>query len=310
MTTSGSTPDEQKEAEAQQRAKARADKLVWMNNPETIHSMADVPDEVAGEAAKDGSSFCLTEGASVIASKETARAEAEARGQAWEEAIVNANAIPTQALVQALTTDELLSQWSGQKQAQKARGAGLQDEILKRLRQEIDLEIEQIREKAYPIGSTLILIARAYGKDPRQWLPADKVSNLFLEAVLYSVGMDLPWGFDSIPDYAELKFILSEDKRFTRVFRADKMRPKESAADFAKCPIEDGDIALWVSPEVRQSALIERAEEGHHNVLSAGCVDSPTGFIYTTLEFFAQTYAAKSPTPDVVYRLVRLGTAG
>jgi len=141
---------------------------------------------------------------------------------------------------------------------------------------------------------------------PRQWLPSDKVSNLFIEAVLYSAGLELPWGFDSIPDYAELKYVLSEDKRFSRVFRHDKMRPRESSAEFAGCPVEDGDIALWVSPEIRLSGLIEKAEGGAHNILSAGCADSPTGFIYTTLDFFVQTYAAKSPTPDVVYRLTRI----
>jgi hypothetical protein len=313
MTTSGSNQDEEKSAEAQKRAQARADRLKWMNNPEAVHSMADVAEDATGQQAKDGSSFCLTEGESVIASKTTAKAEAEARELAWEEAIVTTSQIPTATLAGALSTDELLSQWSGQKQAQKARGSGLQDEILKRIRSEIDLEIEHIRGQSYSsgysLGTTLILIARAFGKDPRQWLPAEKVSNLFVEAVLYSAGMDLPWGFDSIPDYAELKYILGEDKRFTRIFRHDKLRPRESAAEFARCHIDDGDIAIWVSPEIRLSGFIERAEEGHHNILSAGCVDSPTGFIYTTLEFFVQTYASKGPTPDVVYRLARLSGA-
>ncbi len=117
----------------------------------------------------------------------------------------------------------------------------------------------------------------------------------------------MPWGFDSIPDYAELKYILSQDKRFTRVFRYDKYRPSESAVDFSKCPVEDGDIAIWINQETKLSGLIEKAEEGQHNILSAGCPDSPTGFIYTTLEFFVQTYAASNTTPDVVYRLTRLG---
>ena len=314
MTTSGSNQDEEKSVEAQKRDQARADRLKWMNNPEAVHSMADVAEDDSKERDKEGRSFCLTEGESVIASKVTAKAEAEAKELAWEEAIVNTNQISAVTLAGALSTDELLSQWSGQKQAQKARGSGLQDEILKRIRTEIDLEIEQIRAQSclsgnssgYSLGPTLILMARAFGKDPRQWLPADKVSNLFIEAVLYSAGMDLPWGFDSIPDYAELKYLLGQDKRFSRIFRHDKYRPKESAAAFAKCQIEDGDLALWVSPEIRLSGLIERAEEGQHNILSAGCVDSPTGFIYTTLEFFVQTYCAKSPTPDVVYRLVSL----
>jgi hypothetical protein len=310
MTTSGSNQDEEKSAEAQKRAQARADRLKWMNNPEAVHSMADVAEDGTTAQSKEGGSFCLTEGESVIASKTTAKAEAEARELAWEEAIETTNQVPGSVTASAMSTDELLSQWSGQKQARKSRDSSvLQDEMLKRIRSEIDLELEQIRHEKYPLGSTLILMARTFGKDPRQWLPAEKVSNLFLEAVLYSVGMDLPWGFDSIPDYAELKYILGEDKRFTRVFRHDKMRPKESAADFAKCHIEDGDIALWVSPEIKLSCLIERAEEGRHNILSAGCVDSPTGFIYTTLEFFVQTYAAASPTPDVVYRLLRLGPA-
>jgi hypothetical protein len=317
MTTSGANQDEEKSAEALKRAQARADRLNWMNNPEAVHSMADVAEDATEGSTRPGSSFCLTEGESVIASKTTAKAEAEARELAWEEAIVGTGQIPGAALAGAMNTDELLSQWSGQKQAQKARGAALQDEILKRIRSEIDLELEQIRNQSYSsgntsgysLGSALILMARAFGKDPRQWLPAEKVSNLFIEAVLYSAGMDLPWGFDSIPDYAELKYILGEDKRFTRVFRRDKLRPNESAADFAKCHIEDGDIALWVSPEIRLSGLLERAEGGRHNILSAGCVDSPTGFVYTTLEFFASTYATKDPTPDVVYRLARLGRA-
>jgi hypothetical protein len=266
--------------------------------------MADVAEDETGEQGKEGSAFCLTEGESVIASKITAKAAAEARETAREEALVSDSQLPTNS-ANTLDTNQLLSQWSGQKQAQKVRESGLQDQILKRIRSEIDSEIEQIRDHGYPIGTTLILIARAFGKDPRQWLPAERVSNLFLEAVLYSAGMDLPWGFDSIPDYAELKFILNEDKRFTRVFRKDKLRPRESAVEFANCPVQDGDIALWINPEIRLSGLIERAEQGRHNILSAGCIDSPTGFIYTTLEFFVQTYAAKSPPPDVVYRVAR-----
>jgi len=289
-------------ADAQKRAQARADRLRWMNNPAAAHSLSDVgsnadlnananPDAAAGPQAKQATAeapepFVLTEGESVLASKNTARAAQEAQ-------------------TAQLSTDELLSQWSGQKK-QKGRSVNVQDQLIKRVRAEIDLEIDEIREQSYSLSSTLILIARAFGKDPRQWLPSDKASNLFIEAVLYSAGLELPWGFDSIPDYAELKYILSEDKRFSRVFRHDKMRPRESAAEFARCSVEDGDIALWVTPEIRLSGLIEKGEGGGHNILSAGCSDSPTGFIYTTLDFFVQTYAANSPTPDVVYRLVRM----
>jgi|GEM_PF-2655178 len=289
------------QAEAQKRAQARADRLRWMNNPAAAHSLSDVGSDVgqnakvnpgatagppAGQAkAEAPEPFVLTEGESVLASKNTAKAAQEAQAA-------------------QLSTDELLSQWSGQKQ--KGRSVNVQEQLIKRVRAEIDLEIDEIREQSFSLSSTLILIARAFGKDPRQWLPSDKASNLFIEAVLYSAGLELPWGFDSIPDYAELKYILSEDKRFTRVFRHDKMRPRESAAEFARCSVEDGDIALWVTPEIRLSGLIEKGEGGGHNILSAGCSDSPTGFIYTTLDFFVQTYAAKSPTPDVVYRLVRM----
>src|ERR1700679_1153751 len=138
MTTSASNQDEEKSAEAQKRAQTRADRLKWMNNPEAVHSMADVEDP-AGEPAKDSSNFCLTEGESVIASKTTAKAQAQARELAWEEAIESTSQIPTAALAGSMSTDQLLSQWSGQKQAQKARGSGLQDEILKRIRSEIDL---------------------------------------------------------------------------------------------------------------------------------------------------------------------------
>ncbi|MBS2007476.1 MAG: hypothetical protein JST01_10570 [Cyanobacteria bacterium SZAS TMP-1] len=291
--TMSENEDKQKREEAEKRAQARAERLRWMNNPEAAHSLSDVAPEGRGsEQNKAAAAFLLTEGDNVIASKTTARAEAEAKS--------------TGAATAQLSTDELLSQWSGQKQKQKARRSSVQEELLQRVRAEIDLEIDEIREQGYPLGSELILIARAFGKDPRQWLPSDKVSNLFIEAVLYSAGLDLPWGFDSIPDYAELKYVLSEDKRFVRVFRHDKGRVNESAAEFAACPIEDGDIALWASPDVQRSGFIERAEGGRHNILSAGCEDSPTGFIYTTLEFFINTYATKSPTPDVVYRLTRL----
>jgi hypothetical protein len=306
MSTAGSNQDDENSVQNQTRPQTRADRLKWMNNPETVHSMADVAEDGAGQPVKDGSSFCLTEGESVIASKNTARAEAAAREQAWEEAIVNTNKAAAESAAD-LSTDELLSQWSGQKQARKARGPALQDEIIKRIRNEIDQELEQIRNDGYPLGPTLILMARAFGKDPRQWLPADKVSNLFIEAVLYSAGLDLPWGFDSIPDYAELKYIFGQDRRFTRVYRYDKYRPKETAADFSRCPIEDGDIAIWINQESKLSGLLEKAEEGRHNILSAGCPDSPNGFIYTTLEFFVQSYAPTNTTPDVVYRLLKLG---
>jgi hypothetical protein len=256
----------------------------WMNDPETIHSMSDVAH--TGDETQ-ALPFCLTEGESVIASKATAISEALARES-------------------ALSTDQLLSHWSGQKAARKAKGPPLQDELVRRIRIEIEAEIADILQNDYPIGATLVLIARAFGKDPRQWLPADKISNLLIEAVLYSAGMELPWDFDSIPDYAELKYILGEDRRFARVFRTDKLRPKESANAFSQCPIEDGDIALWTSPGLRLSGLLEKAEGGHHNILSGGCVDSPTGFLYTTLDFFIENYALSCPTPDVVYRVKSL----
>lgn len=307
MTTSGSNQDDETSAQDQQRAQTRADRLKWMNNPETVHSMTDVAEDGSGQPLQPGGSFCLTEGESVIASKSTARAEAAAREQAWEEAIVATNKTASETLAADFSTDELLSQWSGQKQARKARGPALQEEIIQRIRSEIDLELEQIRNEGYPLGSTLVLMARAFGKDPSQWLPADKVSNLFIEAVLYSAGLDLPWGFDSIPDYAELKYIFSQDRRFTRVYRYDKYRPKETAAEFARSPIEDGDIAIWINQENKLSGLLEKAEGGRHNILSAGCPDSPNGFVYTTLEFFAQSYAPANTTPDVVYRLLKTG---
>jgi hypothetical protein len=304
--SSSSNQDEENRVEADKRGQTREDRLKWMNNPETVHSMADVAEDDNKEKIQAGSSFCLTEGESVIASKTTSRAVAEARELAWEEAIAGAGQIPSKDLAAGLNTDELLSQWSGQKQARKAQGPALQDEIVKRIRNEIDAELEQIRAQNYPLGVTMILMARAFGKDPRQWLPSERISNLFIEAVLYSAGMDLPWGFDSIPDHTELKYIFGQDKRFMRVFRHDKFRPEESAVEFARCPIEDGDIALWVNPEIKLSCLLERAEEGCHNVLGSGCIDSPTGFIYTTLDFFVQSYAPKNPTPDVVYRVLRL----
>ena len=256
----------------------------WMNDPETIHSMSDVAH--TGDETQ-ALPFCLTEGESVIASKTTAISEALARES-------------------ALSTDQLLSHWSGQKAARKAKGPPLQDELVRRIRVEIEAEIADILQNDYPIGATLVLIARAFGKDPRQWLPADKISNLLIEAVLYSAGMELPWDFDSIPDYAELKYILGEDRRFARIFRTDKLRPKESLSAFSQCPIEDGDIALWTSPGLRLSGLLEKAEGGRHNILSGGCVDSPTGFLYTTLDFFIESYAQSCPTPDVVYRVKSL----
>ncbi|MBU6454059.1 MAG: hypothetical protein KGS72_19930 [Cyanobacteria bacterium REEB67] len=267
---------------------AAAERRRWMNDPETIHSMSDVAH--TGDETQ-ALPFCLTEGESVIASKATAMSEAHARQN-------------------ALSTDQLLSHWSGQKAARKGKGPPLQEEIVKRIRREIEAEIAEILQNEYPIGATLVLIGRAFGKDPRQWLPADKISNLFIEAVLYSAGMELPWDFDSIPDYAELKYILGEDRRFTRIFRTDKLRPKESANAFSQCLIEDGDIALWTSPGLRLSGLLEKAEGNRHNILSGGCVDSPTGFLYTTLDFFIETYAQSSPTPDVVYRVKSLEPVG
>ena len=301
MTSSGSNQDDDQSieiatdaiADDQAKAAEKANRLKWANNPETIHSLSDVASPVVGEPLNAQQAFLLTEGESVIASKATARAESMQKESARD-------SFPQ------VTTDQLLSHWSGQKVARKSRGPNLQEQIFKRIRDEIEVEIEAICQADYQLGTALILIARAFGKDPRQWLPGDKVSNLFIEAVIYSAGLTLPWDFDSIPDYAELKFIMGEDKRFSRIFRSDKLRPQESAEAFAQCKIADGDIALWVNPAVRQSGFIERAEGGQHNILAGGCIDSPTGFIYTTLEFFMQTYAGKNPTPDVVYRLEKL----
>ncbi len=177
MTTSGSNQDDENSEGAQKRPQTRADRLKWMNNPETVHSMTDVAEENPDVPAGDGSAFCLTEGESVIASKTTARAEAAAREQAWEEAIVSTNQISLSAADEPPSTDQLLSKWSGQKQARKARGPALQEEIIKRIRNEIDLELEQIRLSGYSLGSTLILMGRTFGQDPSQWLPAEKVSQ-------------------------------------------------------------------------------------------------------------------------------------
>jgi len=303
MATPGSNDEEEKAAEAQRKAMARAEKLKWSNDPETVHSMADVDEEFSNQTKNAISPFLLTEGESVIASKTTAKAEAAARTSVSEEI---KNSSEGSLSGSAINTDQLLSQWSGQKQAQRAKSTAQQDALLKRIRSEIDHEIEQIKQSGHPLSATIVLIARAFGKDPKQWLPADKISNLFIEAVLYSVGMDLPWGFDATPDYAELKYILGEDKRFTRVFRKDKLRPNESAADFAGSFLQDGDIILWVTPEIRLSGFLERSQAGQYNILAAGSPDSPTGFIYTTLEFFIQSYAAGNPTPDAVYRLSRI----
>ena len=245
MNKTGITEDKDNQDNEQEQ------KTGWMNNPDTIYSLSDVSD-VAGQPGQE-TSFVLTDHGNVVASKATARQEAHSKSPAQNSSMVSA-LIPGQP------------------------GQPGQN-LIGRIRSEIENEVKALELSDLPLGVKLVLIARAYGRDPQQWLPGDRVSNLFVEAVLYSAGLNLPWGFDSVPDYAELKYVLGQDKRFDRVFRVDKLRPQESARLFAACSFEDGDLAIWASNGRRLSCFLEKAESVDsetvaYNVLSAGCLDS------------------------------------